>query len=54
MSNLGGMNMEKEIIEMLLKFEKIFNESERAIIINNKEIFIKVYKLGITCGFNNK
>jgi len=43
--------MEKEILKQI---SKEFTLYEKIIMILFKELFLKVYKVGITYGFNNK
>ena len=43
----GEMNMEKNVVKEL-------NFLERIVVKMFKKTFIKVYKIGITYGFNNK
>lgn len=43
----GEMNMEKDVVKEL-------NFLERIVVKMFKKTFIKVYKIGITYGFNNK
>ena len=38
----------KEIFDMKTNEKNVINE------ISNKKLFIKIYKIGITFGFNNK
>ena len=44
-------NVEKDVV---MKIEKDLNWKERIVVRMFKKSFIKVYKLGITYGFNNK
>ena len=51
----------KEIFDMKTNEENVINEIskdlkfwEKIIVRMNKRLFIKIYKIGITFGFNNK
>ena len=46
--------MKKENEMIIEEILKKFNLRERIILKRNKELMLKVYKIGITFGFNNK
>ena len=49
------MNAEKNVEkDVAMEIEKVLNWKERIVVKMFKKSFMKVYKLGITYGFNNK
>ena len=49
--SMEGIYMEKEIVEEICKKLKWY---ERVVVRLFSKTFVRVYKLGITFGFNNK
>lgn len=49
---LGGIGMEEEILREIMR--ECENWKERLVVKMFTRLFVKVYKMGITFGFNNK